>query len=182
MTGKALGSFAKDVIRRAIFPIGAAFALVVLRSFSWWGYVVLGLLTLVAVAIAAVVLLTAGVMAAWRRDWRNIAVWGAVIIIAVPSLAATRTVTLPGDYVHLAVMYPFYALNTDYLAGQPFSVSWTNEGFLLTQGCDRSLHFDPTGKTIVENRRVIPDANSYYNWLSVNPLFMKFSVREDCVF
>ena len=182
MSNEALASFAKDVLRMAIFPVAAAAMLVVLRSFSWWGFVVLGFLILIAAVIAAIAVMVMGVMAVMRRDWRSIAAGGVALVLAVPALMSTRTVTLPGDYVHLAIMYPYYAMLPEYRSGKAFSIPWTNEGFISTQGCDRSAQFDPSGKTKAEERRVAPDAHYYYNWLSIRPLFMNFSVREDCYF
>lgn len=182
MNSEPLIAFVKEAVRIAAYPVGAVLVLSIVRSFWWWGFVILGVLILIAVAIATNAIMVLGAMAVWRRDWRKIAIWATALVLAVPAILAARTTT-SGDYVHLAIMYPYYAMQPEYQSNKPFSVPWTNEGFLLTQGCDRSLQFDPSGKAKAEERRVVPDAYSYYyNWLSVRPLFMKFSVREDCYF
>jgi hypothetical protein len=179
MNGERVITFAKEVTRIAVYPVGAVLALSIMRSFWWWGFVILGLLAVIPVIVITIVILVSGSMAIWRREWRKTMVWGTAIILAA---LVARPILLCGDYVHLAVMYPYYAAQPEYRSGKPFSTGWTSEGFLLTQGCDRSIQFDPSGKTKAEARPLATDSNSYYNWLSVQPLFLKFSVREDCFF
>src|ERR1700742_2247127 len=55
----------------------------------------------------AVVLLFGTIRAAFRRHWRRVALLSCAFVGALPLVFVGIA---PGDYVHLALMYPYYAV------------------------------------------------------------------------
>ena len=86
------------------------------------------------------------VAAAWHRAWRRSALALLTLVAVWPFVGA---VSLSGDYVHLALMYPFYVSKIRDAAthqSEQVSFGWGGTGFAGSGNSERSLVYDMSGK------------------------------------
>ncbi len=111
---------------------------------------------LLAAAVWLPVLAFLAGLSAWRRQWRRASL-RLTVLLATPACLLSGSEA--GDYVHLALMYPFYraAIGSD--AGGPVIFDWGDSAILILDGFKaRQLVYDPTSATaaLVGREKVDP--------------------------
>jgi hypothetical protein len=117
---------------------------------GWILALLLGALSFIGWAVA---LLVSTIRAAIRRHWRSAALLSCAFVGALPLVFVG---ILSGDYVHLALMYPYYAVQIrqypDWQAKET-RFSWGDEAVTVLDGIRlRTLVYDASGKTVVGDR------------------------------
>jgi hypothetical protein len=138
--------------------VSIPFAIAVLASTTksfiagpgWIFALLLGALSLIG---WAVVLLASSVRALIRRNRKRAGLLPCVLVCSLPLIFLGA---LSGDYIHLAVMYPCYAVK---IRSQPdwqskeVRFGWGDEALWVTDGMRmRVLIYDASGKTVVGDR------------------------------
>lgn len=102
----------------------------------------LGLLCFAFLAVAWLVWTLANVyllVAAMRlRLWRPACSFTAIIVCSGPAMGALMVI--PGDYIHLAIVYPSYSAEITHGQSRPVLFSWGGVG-----DSERSLAYDDLG-------------------------------------
>lgn len=117
----------------------------------WW--ILLFFLLILAVLAWAVTLLAFAVRAAFRRDWKTSATLLVAFVCSLPlMLLGARS----GDYIHLAVMSPYYLMtihqSPDWQS-RAFRFDWGDQAAWVTEGFrGKVLIYDASGKTVVGDR------------------------------
>jgi hypothetical protein len=107
----------------------------------------LGAMTLVAWLVTVVVRFT---KAALRRNWRDAATLVAAIGLAFPSTILGMSA---GDYIHLAILYPYYLARIDPNSKEAI-FPWGDEAVsAIDSSRFRSLVYDVSGQTAEGERR-----------------------------
>jgi hypothetical protein len=132
---------------------------------------------LIAGSIWSFWMLVRAVAAARSQLWRRCASRLAICVGAWPVAAILMFVG--GDYVHLALAYPYYAAEGAFGDGRgvPIEFRWGSAGFAGSGNLERTLIYDPSGQLGAEigNRRM-PDEPSVQR--SVGHLAGRFYLIE----
>jgi hypothetical protein len=147
-------SLISSLLRWIVSPFAIATLASTTKSFvagpGWIFALVLGALFLIGWAVA---LLIATIRAAFRKNWKRAVLLPCAFVCALP---LTFAGVLSGDYVHLGVMYPYYAFKIRSLPdGQSSKVrfDWGDEAVTVLDGIrQRTLIYDISGKLIVGDR------------------------------
>jgi hypothetical protein len=112
--------------------------------------IILGLLAIVAWAVA---LLVSTTRALFRKTWKRAVALPGAFICAVPLIVLGA---LSGDYVHLAMLYPYYVAKVhEHSDWQTKEVrfAWGDDAITVLDGPQlRVLVYDASGKTVVGDR------------------------------
>jgi hypothetical protein len=139
------------VLRPLITPISTALVVGIVFSFSpmlgmlFW---LVGLLVVIGWALATGI---RAAVAAWRGMWRRSISLVAILICIWPIVGALAL--RGGDYIHLAVMWPFYKAQIDAVHGGATSFNWGLWGAFLV-GVQRTLVYDPDDRAIETGARL----------------------------
>jgi hypothetical protein len=117
----------------------------------WWivAYVV-GALCLLVWAVA---LFVSAALALRRRNWKRAVLLPLAFVFSFPLIVLGL---FSGDYLHLTVMYPYYAFiihsHPDWQSKE-IRFDWGDESVTVLDGLqERMLIYDASGKTVVGNR------------------------------
>jgi hypothetical protein len=151
-------SLIPSLLRWVSIPFTIAILASTVKSFiagPWWILaMLLGVLSLIGWTI---VLLASTIRAVFRRNWKR----ASLLPSFVCSLPLIFLGILSGDYIHLAVMYPYYAVkirsHPDWQSKE-VRFDWGDEAVTALDGIRaRVLIYDASGKTVVGDR---PDLSS----------------------
>jgi hypothetical protein len=124
------------------FPLGLFLAFGTLCSFFRDVDFLFFFFGVIALFLWLVVQVVRVVAALWKQKWPKagliVAGVGSAFLLALPVMMA-------GDYVHLALMYPFYEDRIVALHSQRVSFNWGADGFVGVGGTDYVLVYDPVG-------------------------------------
>jgi hypothetical protein len=134
-------SFLRRLGLEAAFPVTLFLVFSLTDSFHPIAFLLLLMLcALVLLAWLAIIVLRI-VVALWEREWSNAAFIGAGVglaaLLALPILRA-------GDYVHLAVMYPYYEYRVAASNGDRMIFDWGADG-MAGNSTDYFLVYDRSG-------------------------------------
>jgi hypothetical protein len=135
---------AGEILRAVVLPLVSMIILLVVISYlpdDAVGFLMLETIVLFLWVIAMVGNMIA---AAWGRAWNKMLIAAIALIGVWPLMWASW---ISGDYVHLALMYPFYASQitaADAHPSEPIRFGWGQQrtGMIV-------LIYDPTGKTLL---------------------------------
>jgi hypothetical protein len=139
-----------SLLRWISIPLAIAVLASTVKSFiagpGWILALLLGALSLIG---WAGVLLVSTIRAAFRRHWGRVALLCGAFVGAPPLVFVG---ILSGDYVHLALMYPYYALqlrqDPDWQSKEA-RFGWGDEAVTVLDGVRlRTLVYDASGKTV----------------------------------
>jgi hypothetical protein len=148
-----------SLLRWVSVPVAIAILASTVKSFiagPWWILaMLLGALSLVGWTL---VLLAFTILAAFRQNWKRAALLPCAFVCSLPWIFVGIQ---SGDYIHLAVMYPYYAVKI-YSApdwrSKEVRFDWGDDAITVLDGLRaRVLIYDASGKTIVGDR---PDLGS----------------------
>jgi hypothetical protein len=143
------------------FPVAAA--TLMSTAFSLFaGHAALLLVVLIAVLSVAVYwccLLCFAAMAAIGRHWADCLVRATGLVLIVPLVLLAR---LSGDYVHFAVMFPYYYLTIATNSYHSARFPWGDRAMGVMDGMQlRTLVYDVSGETEQRLGQLTPDAGTY---------------------
>ncbi len=135
-------------VRTALFLFGVS-----LTGSTLWsvfagplGFLLL-MISLLIVAVSLIAVLSGVVSALFGRQWR---LFGERLIVLVVAAPVVVTGTRLGDYVHLALLYPYYRENIAQTSKRPVRFYWGDQAVSVLDGLQlRSLLYDDTGVTTV---------------------------------
>ena len=136
-----------------------------------------GVLSLVFVMLVIVIwvlsVIIYTILAAFRHSWQESIYRLFVLVLAIP---LTALAFLPGDYVHLMVMYPAYAQTLADNQLKETTFYWGGIGFAGSATIDRFLVYDHAGKldTEIGSRRLNTDPTF---WVQTRHLIGHFYIR-----
>jgi hypothetical protein len=148
-----------SLLRWVGIPVAVAILASTVKSFNArpWGLLVL-LLGESFLVGWTVMLLASTIRAAFRHNWKRAALLPCAFVCSLPLIFVG---VLSGDYIHLAVMYPYYVVK---IHSQPdwrtkeVRFDWGDEAVTVLDGLRaRVLIYDASGKTVVGDR---PDLGS----------------------
>jgi hypothetical protein len=143
-----------SLLRWTSIPLAIAVLASTVKSFiAGPGWILACLLGTLCLMGWAVVLLVSTIRAAFRRHWRRVALLCSALVGALPLISIG---TFSGDYVHLALMYPYYAVqirqSPDWQSKET-RFYWGDEAVTVLDGLRaRTLVYDASGKTVVGDR------------------------------
>jgi hypothetical protein len=127
-------------------PTAAAFAGSTLWSFfpGPVGFL-FGLAAAIAIVLWLVIVICRFLIGMVRRHWRNTAARFVQITLAVPLVGMG---VLSGDYVHLALAYPYYLQQLATRPERPLRFAWGDRALTVLEGTDfRTLIYDSSRTT-----------------------------------
>jgi hypothetical protein len=136
---------ARSFLRRLdwfyFIPLGLVLAVSVLNSFFRSADLLFLLLGALALFIWLCLAATRLLIALWNKSWSH-------VIAVIASIGLTvllgRPLLMAGDYVHLAVMYPYYQDEIYYSNGERMIFNWGGGGFAGST-TDYYLVYDRSG-------------------------------------
>jgi hypothetical protein len=165
-----------SILRWLSIPLAIAVLASTVKSFiegPWWILAALfGALVLIG---WTVVLLASTIRALFRRNWKRAAFLPCVFVCSLPLFfVGARS----GDYVHLAVMYPYYVAkirsHPDWQSKE-VRFYWGDEAVTVLDGLRaRALIYDASGKIVVGDR---PDPDQADLRTNVQHLFGNFYIE-----
>lgn len=141
--------------RAAASPVGATLIYTLLSAFAPMAGFLFKLLAVPVVIVWAVVAVFRIVSVSVRGDWRSSAVASIVFLGAWPIMAVTMG---SEDYIHLALMYPFYMAEVREAAEDQSMLTvanWGSIGTAVSAYSDRILIYDG-GDEITAKSQVRP--------------------------
>jgi|ERR1700733_4859122 hypothetical protein len=141
-----------SVLRWVGIPLTITVLASTVKSFiagPWWIFAML--LGALSLAGWIVVLLASTIRAVVRRNWKRAALLPCAFVCSLPLIVLG---VLSGDYVHLAVMYPYYAVKIrSHPDWQEVRFDWGDDAVTALDGLlARVLIYDASGKIVVGDR------------------------------
>ena len=144
----------RSLLKWVSIPLAIAVLASTVKSFiagPWWIFV--WLLGILSIAVWTVVLLASALRAVIRHNWNRAALLSCAFVCAPPLIIFGANA---GDNIHLAVMYPYYAVkirsHPDWQSKQ-VRFGWGDEAVTVLDGTrTRVLIYDASGKTAVGDR------------------------------
>jgi hypothetical protein len=165
----------KALARRVAFPVVTTLVVSVVHSFSPQIGLLLFAIALLAIVVWVAVMAYCMVAVAWGRALRD-SLQRLMLLASAAALMAAAF--LSGDYVHLAIMYPFYASqirNVDHSGEIVFN--WGGTGFGGSGNSERALVYYPRGTLKAEVGAMPLPAEPAVS-VSTNHLLGHFYIRE----
>ena len=143
-----------SLLRWVSIPLAIAVLASTVKSFIAGPYWILAmLLGLLSLVVWTVALLAPAIRAMIRRNWKKAALFPGAFLLSLPLVFLG---ILSGDYIHLAVMYPYYAVkirSAPDWQSKEVQFYWGDDAVSVLDGVQmRVLIYDASGKIAVGDR------------------------------
>lgn len=136
----------RHLLALAFLPLGATLFIGTVSSFSDIAGFRLFLLGLLAALIWLLIMIVISARLAWHRRWGRALLTAAILVLVWPAMPP---LIRAGDYLHFALLYPYYFSKLDDRPTASFA--WGDRGgFAGSQIVFRSVQYDRTGKLAAE--------------------------------
>lgn len=144
----------RSLLKWASIPLAIAVLASTVKSFiagPWWIFA--WLLGILSIAVWTVVLLASALRAVIRHNWNRAGLLSCALVCALPLIILGA---ISGDYIHLGVMYPYYAVKISHQPdwrSKEVRFGWGDEAVTVLEGTrTRVLIYDASGNTAVGDR------------------------------
>lgn len=104
----------------------------------------------IIILISLIVNLFSVCSALFSKNWQ---LFGERLLVLTVVIPITITSMLLSDYIHLAVLYPYYRLEIAHTSNRPVQFYWGDQALSAIDGVQmRTLMYDDSGKTDITNK------------------------------